>query len=685
MRHWRLFQSRAFVMAKCWGLACLMLSVEEVAASEADSVREMRSVEIRVQRFTSPVRSRADGTRSWSLSSLHELPKIMGNTDPLHMTELLPGVQTTSEYDSGLHIWGCDNAHNEISLDGTPLYGVQHLFGFFSVFNAAHFQTMTFAPTASLASSSNRLGGLLRMESQNCVAEQRTGELSIGPLSSQGTLRLPLGKQTMLVVSAREAYLNLLYSRWLKIDDEQMSYSFGDYNLTLLHRFSERDRIRLNAYVGHDRVGYNTGLYQADAMLKWGNQLASIDHRHIFNDSLELAQSASFSRFANLLSISEQEMALSLPSSIMDIGYRGTLHWKQWLFGLDISTQRIQPQNPDYKEKSHLASSPEPLQQVQQYSLYAKYAWVLPKGWKLRPTLKGSLYVDDLQRVHILPSPSFTAEWETRPVGTFSFHYAWQHQPLFQTGITTIGLPVEFWVAAGRYGKPQEAQHVSLSHEKVFGGGRWSLSTAVYFKYLKHQIEYNGNVLDFINTRYNLQESLLEGWGYNYGVNVMLSRRTGPITGWVSYAFGRSLRRFNNPRYTGVYPSNHERPHEVNMLVTWRFAKRWSAGLTFVFCSGTPFTPVENLHLLNHTLMVEQGAYNSRRLKPYKRLDVSVNFDIKRTERIESGVNFSLYNAACFNNELYYRIHVDDENFSYSPSGFLMPLLPSLNYYIRWK
>lgn len=684
MRSWQTANKVLFVALVCV-VPLNMKAKGDTCSHETDSVREMRSVEVAVKRFTSPIRSRADGTRSWKLSSLHELPKILGNTDPLHMTELLPGVQTTSEYDSGLHIWGCDNAHNEVSLDGTPLYGVQHLFGFFSVFNSAHFQTMTFAPSASLASTSNRLGGLLRMETTERVAERRTGELSIGPMSSQGTLRLPIGKHTMLLVSARESYLNLLYSYWLKIDDEQMRYSFGDYNLTLLHQFSDRDRLRLNAYVGHDRAGFNTGLYQADATMKWGNQLASLEHHHVFNDSLTLTHAISFSRFANQLMLNEQEISLSIPSYIMDIGYRGALHWKNWRFGLDASTQRIQPQSPNYTDEKYSNTSTSPIQQVQQYNLHAQYVLDISGGWTLRPSLKGTLYVDDLRKVHLLPSPSFSVEWQTSRAGTFSFHYAWQHQPLFQTGITTMGLPVEFWVATGSYGKPQEAQHVSLSHEIVFGGGGWSLSTGAYFKYLKHQTEYKGNVLDFMNTHYDLHQSLLYGWGYNYGVNVMLSKRTGSVTGWVSYAFGRSMRYFDDPSYPDIYPSNHDRPHEVNALVSWRFAKRWSVGATFVFCSGTPYTAPKNIYLMNHTLMIEEGAHNAKRLKPYKRLDLSVNFDIKHTTRIESGINFSLYNAACFNNELFYRIDLDEESFSYSPSGFILPLLPSINYYIKWK
>ena len=664
-------------------LPCRVFAEASEAAS--DSTRQLRSVTVSAQRYTSPLRSRADGTRTWQLSALHDMPKVLGNTDPLHVAELLPGVQTSSEFDAGLHIQGCDNAHNEVSLDGTPLYGVQHLLGFFSVFNAAHFQTMTYAPTASLESSSNRLGGLLRMNTTDTIPSRTTGEVAIGPMSSQATLRLPIGRRTLLVASAREAYMNLLYSRWMKFDDEQLRYNFGDYNLTLLHQATSRDRLRFNFYGGHDLARYDVGLYQADARVRWGNQLLSLDHQHVFRSDADLQHALSYSRYGNDFGIQQQDIHFRLPSHIADLSYRGLLRWGAWRAGVTASLLSIQPQSPELQRESHASYERAPLQRVQQYTLHGEYAWTLPHGFTLRPTLKGTLYIDDRHQAHWLPSPSLTAEWHTSRAGTFNIHYAWQHQPLFQTGITNMGLPVEFWLAAGRYGNPQEAQHLSLSHEIIFGRGRWSFATNIYYKYLQRQIEYGGNFLDFLYTNYDLSHALLHGDGYNYGASITLMRRTGSVTGWVSYTYSRSMRRFTDARYPGIYPSNHDRPHEVNAVVSWRINNHWSVSGTYVFCSGTPFTAPDYLFLVNHALLVQNGERNAHRMKPYQRLDLSANYDIRRTTRFEHGINLSIYNATMANNELYYRLRIHEGTFAYRAKGTILTILPSINYYIRWK
>ena len=194
----------------------------------------------------------------------------------------LPGVQTCSEYDAGLHIQGFDNAHNEVSISGVPLYGVTHLLGFFSVFNASHFSSMIFSPTASTVSPTNKLGGFLQMESTTNIPPRTTGELSVGPISSQGTLKLPLSPSMGIVASARGAYLNLLYGRWLKADDATLRYSFGDVNLTWFFKPSKNNLFWLDAYAGEDRGGYDFERLHGHVDAQWGNHLVALHwiHRH---------------------------------------------------------------------------------------------------------------------------------------------------------------------------------------------------------------------------------------------------------------------------------------------------------------------------------------------------------------------------------------------------------------------
>ena len=61
---------------------------------------------------------------------MENMPQILGNADPMHYAQMLPGVQTNNEYQGGIHVQGCDNEHNQITIGGVPVYNAVHLLGF---------------------------------------------------------------------------------------------------------------------------------------------------------------------------------------------------------------------------------------------------------------------------------------------------------------------------------------------------------------------------------------------------------------------------------------------------------------------------------------------------------------------------------------------------------------------------
>ena len=122
----------------CLSLFTLGLTVLSLLAysQNNDSTRivMLDSIIIKGYRHTTPIKINSRGVTIWKMNNLAELPQIMSNSDPIHYAQMLPGIQTNSEYKSGLHVEGCDNLHNIVSLEGVPLYNVNHLLGFFSTF-----------------------------------------------------------------------------------------------------------------------------------------------------------------------------------------------------------------------------------------------------------------------------------------------------------------------------------------------------------------------------------------------------------------------------------------------------------------------------------------------------------------------------------------------------------------------
>ena len=665
-----------------------LTAANSTSTESGDTVTvSLDSVVVTAKRNTSGLSTSEFGTTRINMSLVESLPQILSNSDPVHYAQMLPGVQTNGEMRSGLNIQGFDNQHTLFSVGGVPLYGVSHLLGIFSAFNPSHYSGMMLEKTPMKASSPSRLGGNLDMQISNAVPDSANGTLCVGIMSSQGTVRIPIKDRTLLTVSGRGSYLNLLYGSLLKVfDDTQLKYGFFDANATLYHRINDRHSILANFYMGQDNGNVKGSGNGNDVRVRWGNHLASV--HWMYEDSRGWQTKHTFynTRYFNRMYVDFPDIYASLSSSIMDFGYNGEACWRNLSFGANFTYHIVQPQNPTLESTYNVAVTPQDETRSTEMSLWTDYSQRFGERLKLSGGVRFTLY-------HILGSTYHAADptvsLNYRPFDNLSLSagYTLKHQFLFQTGMSSVGLPCEFWLSSGgTAGAPQWGHGPSVSATLSLMGGRYSISVDAYYKRLYNQVEYQGSYMSFINSIYSLDEALLHGSGRNYGTTVMLSKCTGRLTGWVSYSFGRSLRMYDYSKLSGTFPSNHERIHELDAVLTWKVGRRWNLGITYVLASGTPFTAPESFYYLNGRIISQYADYNANRLPAYARLDLSANFQIgSLSRRWKHYVNVSVYNATARRNALFYSIHSSESNtFSYQPAVFMPFPMPSISYTVNF-
>ena len=668
-----------------------------VSAEMTDTLNHygLQAVEIRGKRLRSQLRE-IEGTSIISMSLMDEMPHILGNADPLHYAQLLPGVQTNSEYDAGLHIQGCDNSHNYVSLGGAPVYNAAHLLGFFSIFNAGHFSEMSLQKSPVSASFPNRLGGRVDMLTPTWLAAEDSlsvgavhGELSVGPMSSQGTLRLPIGKRSLLLLSARAAYLNLLYSKWLEVDGDEVKYDFSDYNLSYITQLDDANVLKIEGYWGYDKMKIGQASHGLQGKLKWDNTMAALHWYSRSKDGLNeggkdwsMEQMVYYSRYANRLNVGEYSFQVGMRSFIFDLGYKGNFSWGRWRMGAEVVRHQLLPQDigitgnlANYQTDAHH-------QLATEASVYLQYSQ--PLGENLLMELGARVSGYHCQKSFYRVMPHLKLNYDLSPSAKLNLNLGIRNQYLFQTGFSSAGLPTEFWFAADQNHRPQYACHAALQGEFWFAEKEYRLSVETYYKWLMNQIENNSNMFDILFSSYSFDGSLLHGKGYNYGLNLLLEKRRGKLTGWLSGSLGRAMRKFDGEQYQGWYPAGHERIYELNAVATYRINRRVSLGSTYVLASGTPYTKVNYAYLMSGNLVTEYGPHNGDRVKPYMRLDLSVSYDFATKGKVRSGINFSLYNVTMHGNDLFYRIKVYDNHVRYTAFKFLMPIMPSINYYCKF-
>ena len=623
------------------------------------------------------IRSRAD-LLTVDMVQMQGLPKILGNTDPLHFVKLLPGVQTVTEFNSSIHIRGCDAAHNDMTVGGVPIFGVNHLLGLFSVFNPAHYPRMSF----SNVSPSNRLGGMVAMDLPDTLRKKVTGDVSVGMISTQASVGVRLGKKSHLRASVRQSYLNLLYSRWMKVGESDFEYDFGDYNLTYLYSDGKRDKFWVDLYLGRDKASMGDEAYGVDFSFDWGNYKGSLHWKHD-GENIDHNHSLFSTGYASECNLTQVNAELRMPSYIMANGYKGNLKWGFLNSDIELTHYMALPQAPLAKGMANTTLDNMQRQTGLEASVSVDYEKVFAGHWGLAGGLKGTCFHNSEIKTVWGLLPHLALSYDAYHSGKVTASYGWSQQNLFYTGLSTSGLPIEFWFLAGKYSRPQYSQWCDLSYDLQFYRNMFSFSCALYAKQLYNQVEYRGDLMDIFTASYDLEDMLLTGQGYNVGLNMMLHKQSGSFTGWVSYSLGRALRRFDNPEYAGWYPANHERIHELNVVASYKHRK-WDFSGTFIYATGLPFTAPKSYYISSGQLVAEFGEHNACRMRPYIRLDLSATYSIKKSERYENGINLSVVNALARKNDIMYKLKVYDDGFGYMRQSFLLAVIPSISYYHKF-
>ena len=615
---------------------------------------------------------------SIDLAQIQSMPKILGNTDPLHMIKMLPGVQTTTEFNSNIYIRGCDAAHNDMTVGGVPMFGINHLMGLFSIFNPSHYPKMDFYNT----SYSNRLGGTVAMALPDTLSKRVTGDVSVGLVSSQGSVGVRLGKHSHLRASVRRSYLGLLYSKWLKIDENTLKYGFGDYNLTYLYSDGKKNKVWADFYAGSDNAQLYAGKYGIDFNFDWGNYKASVHWAHD-GDELQHDHVLYSSGYGASCHLSQVVAELDMPSYIMANGYKGSLKWKDLTSKAELTYYSALPQAPTITGMANSGDVKVDRQSAVEASLFTEYKKEFSENWGVGAGLRGVCYHNSEIGTTWRVLPNVSLEYNAYHAGKASLSYGWSQQNLFYTGLSASGLPIEFYFIAGRYSKPQYAQWVDLSYDLQFYRDMFSLTLGLYGKQLYNQTEYGGDLMDLFTASYDLSNSLLHGKGYNYGLNLMLHKQSGKFTGWISYAWGRAIRKFDDSDVQGWVPSNHERIHELNAVGSYK-VKKWDLAASFIYATGLPFTAPKSYYLSSGQLIANFGEHNACRMRPYIRMDLSVSYSFIKNEKQENGINLSIVNAFGRRNDIMYKLIVSDTHFSYSRQSFVLRVIPSINYYHKF-
>lgn len=639
----------------------------------------------------STLKNEGAGKLSWRMQSFQTMPQILGIADPVRYLQLLPGMQASGELSSGIFMQGCETSHNEITLNGAPLYNAMHLMGFFSVFNTGHMRDFTIQKSNLSAAYSNKLGGALSMQSLDSVTKRFSVEGNVGIISSQGTVAMPIDSTSALYVSARCTYINLLYKSLLKIDNSELQYGFQDYNATYINKISARDKLVANFYYGSDCLQLEEGKYLVNGTIDWSNTLASLNWTRKGLNDWAFQHLIYFSHYKNGVDINQSGVNISLPSSVSDYGYKGEAIYTRGMFnfiaGIEYIYHSIDPQIPIVEGSYNQTNEVTERQQAHESSGFVSSKLHLSSDWELEVGLRGTVFLNTTkdQAFYRFSSldPRLTCTFFASPSLRIVGHYGIYHQYIHQICSSSLGLPTDFWMPSSQTLLPQKAHNFTIGAFQTLGNGGYNFSVEGYFKKMSHQVEYNGSLFEMINRQYVLADALVFGKGKNYGVDFMLRKNYGKLTGWISYTLAWAKRNFPLLNGGATFPSSHDRRHNLSVVMMYKLAPRLQLTALFVYASGVPYTAPSYAYMVGENVFFQYESHNASRMSDYHRLDLSLNYYFKKESMKENGLNFSIYNAYNRKNPFFMDIDVDNLSFT-RRSRYLYRIVPSISYFFKF-
>ncbi|MCK5538291.1 MAG: TonB-dependent receptor, partial [Bacteroidales bacterium] len=496
------------------------------------------------------------------------LPAFMGEVDIIKTIQLLPGVQSGGEGNTGFYVRGGGPDQNLILLDEAVVYNAAHLFGFFSVFNADAVKDINLIKGGMPAQYGGRLSSVLDITMKDGNYKEYKAEGGIGIISSRLTVQGPIKKDTSsFIASGRRTYIDVLMEPFIKEDAKAKGsgYYFYDLNAKVNYKFSDKDRLFLSGYFGRDVFSLNNKDAGFGANIAWGNATGSLRWNHLFSNKFLMNATLIMSDYEFEFGAEQDNFEFKLFSGIRD--YNAKIDFTYYptvrhnvKFGINYIYHIFQPSSVTAKiGETSFDTGGIIKNYANDVAIYVNDDFDLTDKLKISAGLRGTLfqqigpfdrYVDNelgqaADTVHYDRGenvelykhiePRFSMRYSLGMKSSVKASYTQNYQYIHLASSTSASLPTDLWVPSSSLVKPQFGTQYAVGYFRNFNDNIFETSIEVYYKDFQNQISYKDGAQPGDDVGQNADNSFVFGSGESYGVELFIKKRLGKTTGWIGY------------------------------------------------------------------------------------------------------------------------------------------------------
>jgi ferric enterobactin receptor len=708
-------------------------SLKNIAVNLVNTSKSLEEIIITGQKQEAFKLNQKVGMIKLTPAAIATLPN-MGQKDIFRSFQLMPGVSAGNEQTAGLYVRGGTPDQNLVLFDGFTVYNVDHLFGFFSAFNANAVKDVQLFKGTFEAKYGGRLSSVVDITGKEGNKKTFNGGIDLGFLGVNAFVESPLGKQVSGLITYRRSFKTGLYEKIAdnvtgKENNEQgpvgnvpgggpggrgpggnseIKSFFDDLNAKFTFTPSQKDVISWSFYTGKDFLDNSRssqggrsmqgGTFNANTKdeTQWGNTGTSLKWSRkwsprFFINTL-ISYSNYFSNRTNTRQVNRDTTTTTTTgiledNDLKDLTLKSDIEWtpnKFHSFGAGY-----QLTNNEIKYRYARSDTANIIDRHTSGNTYAFYLQdklsLLEDKLVMTPGIRASWF-EPTGKLYYEPrfNISYSITENIKLKGAAGQYYQFAKRVVREDILQGSR---DFWVLADDNKLP-----VSSSTQYIAGASwennEYLIDVEAYYKQMKGLSEYT---LRFEprpgQNNASYEEYFYEGTGFAKGVDMLLQKKFGRYNGWIGYTIGEVVSNF--PVYgTANYYANNDVRHEFKMVHMYKI-KNIDFSLTWMYLTGKPYTaPTGGYYvtLLDGTtqeyLVVTEK--NALRLPAYHRLDFAVTINYGKPGKTNGAIGLSLFN--CYNRKnVWYKSYDIEEGEIIQTDVNYLGFTPNISFSIKLK
>src|SRR5215217_3167689 len=621
------------------------------------------------------------GLQKITVKEINNVPVLLGERDVLKTLQLLPGIKSAGEGNSGFYVRGGSTDQNLILLDEAPVYNASHLLGFFSTFNSDAIKDVSVYKGGMPAQYGGRLASVLDIKMNDGNRKDYTAEGGIGLISSRLKVEGPIVKDKgSFMVSARRTYLDAFLALSPDSSISGNTLYFYDVNAKANYQLDDKNTLYLSGYFGRDKLGINETFG-----FNWGNATVTLRWNHLFSDRLFSNTSLIYSNYNYVISNLMQDNNFEVNSAIRNYNLKEDFEYSlsnrhNLKFGVNAIHHTIDPGKLSTQGNSSVNPTDYENRKGVELAAYLSDEWAVSDKMNVvygvrvssfSPTGPGSFknYDEDGNTIDVIPyekgeivknyvivEPRISANLQITANSSVKAAYTRNVQNIHLMSNSTATSPTDLYIMNSNNVKPEVADQVALGYFRNFSDNKYEFSAEIYYKGMQNQIEYRSGT--DLRGNANVEADLLYGEGRAYGVELFVKKRFGRFNGWVGYTLSRTERRFEAINSAKWFNAKQDRTHDLSLVGIYKATSRWTFSSVFVYNTGNAVTYPSGKYQIDGRTVFLYSDKNGYRTPAYHRLDVSATLEGKPGRKLQSSWSFGIYNL--YNRQNAFAIDFED-------------------------